>query len=85
MLRFSPLASASYKAMPAHHLFSLALSAPYVPVSFLVGNPFWHLLQLLAQQAISASLTWLHYDDVSNLTAPVTVFGSKQEKRFFFT
>ena len=72
MLRFSPLASASYKAMPAHHLFSLALSAPYVPVSFLVGNPFWHLLQLLAQQAISASLTWLHYDDVSNLTAPVT-------------
>ena len=72
MLRFSPLASASYKAIPAHHLFSLALSAPYVPVSFLVGNPFWHLLQLLAQQAISASLTWLHYDDVSNLTAPVT-------------
>ena len=72
MLRFSPLASASYKAIPAHHLFSLALSAPYVPVSFLVGNPFWHLLQLLAQQAISASLIWLHYDDVSNLTAPVT-------------
>ena len=57
--------------MPVHHLFSLSLSAPYASVSFLVGNPFWHLLQLLSQQAITASLTWLHHDDVSNLTVPV--------------
>mgnify|MGYP004681971907 CR=1 FL=1 len=72
MLRFVPLNDASYRKMPKHHLFSLSLSSRYAPVSYLVGGPVWHLLQLLSQQAISASLTWLHSDDVSKLTVAVS-------------
>ena len=72
MLRFTPLNDASYRKMPKHHLFSLSLSSRYAPVSYLVGGPVWHLLQLLSQQAISASLTWLHSDDVSKLTVAVS-------------